>query len=502
MMTPFRPRIRPRRMPASSSGRAARKTIREYRTRFVAPNERPISTSEGLTRSTPTWVSSAITQTENRNTVTIIVSSPKPSSAISAGTIAVSGELSKMFTHIPITEPTARLVPIRMPTPMPMAKDRPMPMRKACSVIHAASANVDDDTTSEKAAITSVNGGRSDTRSSRPTTSHMANHTSSENAIGIRWPRSSMSALQVAAELVPDLLDPVEVGGAAPDLVGAAAPVDTGANDLRDPRGAPGQDDDLVGDVDGLLDRMGHEDHGLALLAEQPQQVVLELAADLLVDGREGLVHQQDVGVHRERPGESDALAHPAGELVGVGVLEAREPHLVDIRPRGVLALLAGQPAQLQAEGDVAQHRRPRHQGEILEHERPVRPGTRDRDAVDLDPSRRRVDQSGHDLQRRGLTAAAGADDAGELAPGHVEGEAAQGADPAGEVLDEVDDADGGLSKVVGRGAHTGLRGDARPVGHRALNSGRKRRFSRFWRRVTLTLATRMIDRMAANISG
>src|SRR5918992_4125083 len=489
MTTPFSPRISPSRMPASSSGRAARSTIWKNTPRRDAPKDRPISTSDGLTRSTPTWVSSAITQTEKRNTVTIIVSRPKPSRAISAGTMAVSGELSKMFTHIPITEPTARLVPIRMPTPMPTVKDSPIPIRNASREILAASAKVSEDTTSGNAAITSLNGGRSDTRSSRPTTSHMANHTSSENAIGSRWPRSSMSALQVAAELVPDLLDPVEVGGVAPDLVGAAAAVDPRADHLRHARRAPGQDDDLVGDVDGLLDRMGHEDHGLALVAEQPQEVVLELAADLLVHRRKGLVHQQDVGVHREGPGEADALPHPAGELVGVRVLKAREPHLVDIRARGLLALLARQPAQLQAEGHVAQHRRPRHEREILEHERPVRPGPGDGGAVDLDPARRRVDQSGDDLQRRGLSATAGADDAGELALGHVEAEAAQGAD-TGELLGEVDDADGGLPSV------------RTPVGHSALNSGRKRRCSRFWSSVTLMLATRMIDRMAANISG
>ena len=113
----------------------------------MAPKDRPISTSEGFTRSTPTWVSRAITQTENRTTVTIIVSSPKPSSAISAGTTAVSGELSKMFTHMPITDPTARLVPIRIPTPMPTTKERPIPIRNACRVIHAASAKVSEDTT-------------------------------------------------------------------------------------------------------------------------------------------------------------------------------------------------------------------------------------------------------------------------------------------------------------------------------------------------------------------
>ena len=173
-------------MPASSSGRAARSTIRRYSTRLEAPKHRPISTSEGLTRCTPTCVSSAITQTENRKTVTIIVGSPNPSSAISAGTMAVSGELSKMLTHIPISDPTARLVPMRMPTPMPTVNDSAIPIRNACSVIHAASANVSDPTTSPNAPSTSLNGGRSDTSSRRPTTSQIANQTSSENAIGIR----------------------------------------------------------------------------------------------------------------------------------------------------------------------------------------------------------------------------------------------------------------------------------------------------------------------------
>ena len=117
--------------------------------------------------------------------MTIIVGSPKPSSAMSAGTTAVSGELSKMFTHIPISDPTARLVPMRMPTPMPTTSDSAIPIRNACRVIHAASANVSDPTTSPNAPSTSVNGGRSETSPSRPTTSHSANHTSSENAIGI-----------------------------------------------------------------------------------------------------------------------------------------------------------------------------------------------------------------------------------------------------------------------------------------------------------------------------
>jgi hypothetical protein len=131
MMTPFTPRMSPRRMPAKSSGSAAKKTILVNSALFEAPKERPISISEGLTRSTPTWVSNAITHTENRNTVTIMVGRPKPRIAMSAGTMAVSGELSKMFTHIPIRLPTAGIRPIRTPMLMPAMSASPMPMAKA-----------------------------------------------------------------------------------------------------------------------------------------------------------------------------------------------------------------------------------------------------------------------------------------------------------------------------------------------------------------------------------
>ena len=55
-------------------------------------------------------MSSAITHTENSNTVTIMVGSPKPSSPMSAGTTAVSGELSKMFTHIPYVSLRERIL--------------------------------------------------------------------------------------------------------------------------------------------------------------------------------------------------------------------------------------------------------------------------------------------------------------------------------------------------------------------------------------------------------
>ena len=48
------------------------------------------------------------------------------------------------------------------------------------------------------------------------------------------------------------------------------------------------------------------------------------------VEGAEGLVHQQDVGLLRQRPGQGDALAHAAGQLVGLLVDEAVEPHQLE----------------------------------------------------------------------------------------------------------------------------------------------------------------------------
>src|SRR5688572_33314724 len=108
-----------------------------------------------------------------------------------------------MLTHMPMSEPTALLVPIQMPTPMPTTKDSAIPIRKACNVMLAASMNVSEGTTSPIAMIEEENGGISDTSSSRPTNSHSTNHTSSENAMGIRRPPSSMSFLQVVLQLGP-----------------------------------------------------------------------------------------------------------------------------------------------------------------------------------------------------------------------------------------------------------------------------------------------------------
>ena len=113
---------------------------------------------------------------------------------------------------------------------------------------------------------------------------------------------------------------------------------------------------------------MGDEDHRLADLAVQPDDLVLHVPADQRVERRERLVEEEHLRVHRQRPGQADALLHAAGELVGVGVLVAGEPDQLD-RPPGPASCARPLPiaADLQPVGDVVQDPAVRQQPEVLE---------------------------------------------------------------------------------------------------------------------------------------
>jgi hypothetical protein len=59
------------------------------------------------------------------------------------------------------------------------------------------------------------------------------------------------------------------------------------------------------------------EEHHRPLLAPDRHQLDLHQLAGLGVEAGEGLVHQQDLGLDRQRPGERHPLAHAARELPG-----------------------------------------------------------------------------------------------------------------------------------------------------------------------------------------
>ena len=96
-----------------------------------------------------------------------------------------------------------------------------------------------------------------------------------------------------------------------------------------------------VGQHDGLANVVRDEEERLAPLRFHPHplDLVLEDLARLRVERAEGLVAQQDVGVGRERPRQSRALAHARGELVRLGVRPPLEMHVGEPSVRAVSAL-------------------------------------------------------------------------------------------------------------------------------------------------------------------
>ena len=80
------------------------------------------------------------------------------------------------------------------------------------------------------------------------------------------------------------------------------------------------EDGDLVAHLYGLVYVVGDEDDGLLYVLLNAQELVLEPLARDRVDGPEGLVHQHDRGVRRQRPRDPYALLLAARELGRVTV--------------------------------------------------------------------------------------------------------------------------------------------------------------------------------------
>ena len=115
-----------------------------------------------------------------------------------------------------------------------------------------------------------------------------------------------------------------------------------------------GQDQHPVGEVDRLLEVMRHHDHRDVLLAPDAGELLLHGDLRHGVERAERLVEQQDLGLHRQRAGDADALRHAARKLARIGVGEVAEADERDVALRPLLGLGLGLAAHLEPEGDVA----------------------------------------------------------------------------------------------------------------------------------------------------
>ena len=141
------------------------------------------------------------------------------------------------------------------------------------------------------------------------------------------------------------------------------------SRDRADPPGPRREQHDAVGQEHGLGDRVGDEDDGRVRGLGDPLQLQVHLVARDRVERAEGLVHEQDLGVVAQGPGDGDALAHAAGELTRERLLKALQAD--------ELAQLVGAPpalglvdlAQQQRQADVLLDRVPGEEVGVLEDE-------------------------------------------------------------------------------------------------------------------------------------
>src|ERR1700687_5859710 len=89
-------------------------------------------------------------------------------------------------------------------------------------------------------------------------------------------------------------------------------------------------DEDAIGQRDGLLEVVGDEDNRRTGGSPQRKELVFHQRSRLHVEGAEGLVHQQDLWLVDQALRERDALPHPTRQLIRIAVLEAGEPDTRD----------------------------------------------------------------------------------------------------------------------------------------------------------------------------
>ena len=123
----------------------------------------------------------------------------------------------------------------------------------------------------------------------------------------------------------------------------------------------------MVGEADRLVEVVGDEDDGLVQHALKTEELILHLAADQRVEGREGFVEEPQVRLDRERAGDADALLLAARKLSGIIGLAAFQPHQFDHLTGAFFALGPRDALHFEREGGVLKDGQVRQKGEVLE---------------------------------------------------------------------------------------------------------------------------------------
>jgi len=172
---------------------------------------------------------------------------------------------------------------------------------------------------------------------------------------------------------------------------------------------------------------VGDEHHGRRQRLHQGQDVVGQGAAGDLVQGREGLVQQQQARAGDQGAGQGDAHRHAARQLGGPGGLGVGQPDPGQGFDRLGPGLAVRRSGQFQGQGDIGRRAHPGGQGRGLEHHR----GLAAARGASHGAAGRRL-QPGQQPQGGGLATARRPDQGDDLAGRHGQIDRAQGATATG----------------------------------------------------------------------
>ncbi len=183
---------------------------------------------------------------------------------------------------------------------------------------------------------------------------------------------------------------------------------------------------DPVGELHRLLLVVRDEDRRDAEPLMQAAHPAPHILAHERIERAEGLVEQEKPRLDRQRPGQCDALALAARDLLRVALLELRDLHERQKLAHAPRDLRGGRPfaPDAQAEGDVLEDAHVLEQRVVLEHDADAplaRRQRRDVVAADQHGARIRPLEPGEHAEQRGLARAGGAEQREELAARDIE---------------------------------------------------------------------------------
>ena len=76
---------------------------------------------------------------------------------------------------------------------------------------------------------------------------------------------------------------------------------------------------------------MGDEQYRLVLCLSDIDQFLLQSAFGQMIHGTEGLIHEDDLGIHGKGSGDAGSLPHTAGQLCRIFVLKTVQADHGDI---------------------------------------------------------------------------------------------------------------------------------------------------------------------------